>query len=86
MAPTAPLSFLGEQVEHQKFAAEALMVPLATVVLHKRTKQMPKMCFPKDHKPLETLFANCTNEALRIGIAVGTLRGNGYAAHAGVAQ
>ena len=49
MAPTAPLSFLGEQVEHQKFAAEALMVPLATVVLHKRTKQMPQMCFAKDH-------------------------------------
>ena len=61
-------------------------VRCSIVVLHKLTKQMRQMCFAKDHKPIQTLFANCPNEALRKRITVRTLRWNRDAAQADVGQ
>ena len=77
---------LGEQVWRHKFAAEALMIAFAIVVLHKLTKEMAEMCFAEDHKMVQTFFANCSYEALSIRVAVRALRGNGHAANAGVSQ
>gem|GEM_PF-3223126 len=48
-------------------------------MLDKLLDQVTQMALPEDHEVVQTLISYCFYEALRVGVAVGTLCRNGYA-------
>src|SRR5664280_2657097 len=48
-------------------------------MLDKLLDQVTQMALPEDHEVVQTLISYCFYEALRVGVAVGTLCRNGHA-------